>query len=123
MKKIVIKQAQKMKISDIAKELNLSVISGEKGIEREVSGAYVSDLLSDVIGNAREGSIWITMQTHHNVVAVASLKDLAAVIIVRGAKPDDETLRRSNEEHIPVLSSDRDTFTVAGELFNLLKKK
>lgn len=111
-----------MKINDIAKELKLSVLSGEEGMEREVSGAYVSDLLSDVIGNAKEGSVWITLQTHHNVVAVASLKDLAAVIIVRGAKPDDETIRRSNEEHIPVLSTSRDTFTIAGELFNLLKK-
>ena len=112
-----------MKISEIVKELNLSVISGEKGIEREVSGAYVSDLLSDVIGNAKEGSVWITLQIHHNVVAVASLKDLAAVIIVRGAKPDDETIRRSNEEHIPLLSSSRDTFTIAGELYKLMEKE
>jgi predicted transcriptional regulator len=123
LKKTVTKLVLKMKICDIAKELNLSVISGENGMEREVSGAYVSDLLSDVIGNAKEGSVWITLQIHHNVVAVASLKDLAAVIIVRGAKPDDETIRRSNEEHIPVLSTSSDTFTIAGELFNLLKKE
>jgi predicted transcriptional regulator len=112
-----------MRITDIIKELDLKVISGSNGITNKVTSGYVSDLLSDVIGNASEGNIWITVQTHQNVVAVASLKDLAAVIIVKGLKPDSDTIEKSNIENIPVLSTEMDTFNIAGRLYELLNKK
>lgn len=112
-----------MKINEIVSALNLTVVSGERGLDREITGGYVSDLLSDVIGNAREGNVWITLQTHHNVIAVASLKELGAVILVKGLRPAEETIKKSNEEDIPVLSSSEDTFTIAGRLFEILKKE
>ena len=112
-----------MKITDVIRELNLKVVSGNEGLENEVNGGYVSDLLSDVIGNAREGNVWITLQAHHNIVAVASLKDISAIIIVRAVVPDDETIKKSKQENIPVLSAEEDTFTVAGKLYNLIGKK
>jgi predicted transcriptional regulator len=111
-----------MKITDIIKKLDLKIISGKEGISNEVTGGYVSDLLSDVMGHSKEGNIWITLQTHQNVVAIASLKDLAAVIIVKGFVPEKDTIEKSNLENIPVLSTDMDTFTIAGRLFELLKK-
>lgn len=112
-----------MKITDAIRELGLKVLSGHEGLENEVTGAYVSDLLSDVIGNGREGNVWITLQGHHNIVAVASLKDLAAIIIVKGIQPDEETIRKSKQENIPLLSTEDDTFTVAGKLYNLILKQ
>jgi predicted transcriptional regulator len=112
-----------MKISDLVKTLNLKVISGQNGLSNEITGGYVSDLLSDVIGNATEGQVWITLQTHQNVVAVASLKDLAAVIIVKGSLPESDTIEKSNAENIPVLSTDMDTFNISGRLFEILKKE
>jgi predicted transcriptional regulator len=111
-----------MKISDITTTLNLKVISGKDGLTNEITSGYVSDLLSDVMGNAKEGNIWITLQTHQNVIAVAALKDLAAVIMVKGAVPDSETIFRSNSENIPVLSTELDTYNITGRLFDLLKK-
>ena len=111
-----------MKITDVIRELGLKVLSGHEGLENEVTGAYVSDLLSDVIGNGREGNVWITLQGHHNIVAVASLKYLAAIIIVKGIQPDEETIRKSKQENIPLLSTEDDTFTVAGKLYNLILK-
>ena len=111
-----------MKITDVIRELGLKVLSGHEGLENEVTGAYVSDLLSDVIGNGREGNVWITLHGHHNIVAVASLKDLAAIIIVKGIQPDEETIRKSKQENIPLLSTEDDTFTVAGKLYNLILK-
>jgi len=89
----------------------------------DVTGGYVSDMLSDVIGNAGEGSVWITLQTHHNILAVASLKDISAIIIVKGGIPEEETAKKSNEENIPLLSTDKDTFTIAGQLYDLIKKE
>ncbi len=112
-----------MKISDVATTLGLELISGSQGLSREVKGCYVSDLLSDVMGNAAEGEIWITLQTHQNIIAVASLKDLAGIILVKGLVPEAETIEKSNSAGIPVLSIDLDTFTIAGKLYELLKKE
>ncbi len=109
-----------MKVSDIVEKLNLTVFSGEEGLNRQVEGGYVSDLLSDVMGHAEAGSVWITLQTHKNVMAIASLKELSAVILVKGFKPDNDTVAQSKEEDIPVLGTDLQTFEIAGELFKLL---
>ena len=71
-----------MKVKDVVEALNLKVLSGAQGLDKDVEGCYVSDLLSDVMGNAEMGNIWVTLQTHKNVMAIASLKELAAVILV-----------------------------------------
>jgi predicted transcriptional regulator len=110
-----------MKISDIIKSLDLKILSGQNGLVNEVRGGYVSDLLSDVIGNAKEGQIWITLQTHQNIIAVAALKDISAIVLVRGAVPEEDTIEKSNLENIPVLVTDMDTFTITGRIFELLK--
>jgi predicted transcriptional regulator len=112
-----------MKISDIVKELDLKIISGLNGLSNEIKGGYVSDLLSDVMGNAKEGEVWITLQTHQNIIAVGSLKDIAAIIIVKGFVPEADTIEKSNLENIPVLSTELDTFNIAGRLFEILKKE
>ena len=87
-----------MKVQELVEKLNLKVLSGEKGLDREIDGCYISDLLSDVMGNAMEGNIWITLQTHKNVMAVASLKELACIILVKNLVPNDETIEQSNDE-------------------------
>lgn len=112
-----------MKITEILALLELKVLSGHNGLSHEIKGGYVSDLLSDVMGNAKEGEIWITLQSHQNIIAVASLKELAAIIIVRGSTPDADTIEKSNIENIPVLTTDLDTFTISGRLFELLHKE
>jgi predicted transcriptional regulator len=112
-----------MKITDIITALDLKVISGNKGLTNEITGGYVSDLLSDVMGNAKEGQIWITLQTHLNIIAVASLKDISAIIIVKGFIPESDTIEKSNIENIPVLSTELDTYNITGRLFELLKKE
>lgn len=110
-----------MKVSDLVDKYGLKVFSGNMGLENEIKGAYVSDLLSDVMGNAQENEVWITLQTHQNVMAIATLKDLAAVILVKGFEPDPETLVRSNEEGVPVLGTDMTTFEMVGKLYSDLK--
>jgi predicted transcriptional regulator len=112
-----------MKISEIITALELKVVSGQNGLSNEISGGYVSDLLSDVMGNAKEGQIWITLQTHQNIIAVATLKDIAGIIIVKGFIPEADTIEKSNVENIPVLSTDLDTFNITGLLYELLKKE
>ncbi len=111
-----------MNIKDVINQLELKVHSGNTGLENEIIGGYTSDLLSDVIGNADAGTIWITLQTHKNVMAIASLKDLAAVILVKNLQPDADMAEQSNSEGIPVLGTSKSAFEISGALFNLLNK-
>jgi predicted transcriptional regulator len=111
-----------MKIKDIVEELELKVLTGADKLDAEVTGAYTSDLLSDVMGNARKGEVWITMQTHSNIVAVASLKELAAIIIVNGGKPDENTIKKAGSEGIAVLSTEKRSFTICGKLYKILEE-
>lgn len=88
--------------------------------EIEINGGYVSDLLSDVMGNAREGFVWITIMRHLNVIAVASLTNLAAVIFSKNIVPDQAVIAKADEEDICLINSSLPTFELAGRLFNLL---
>jgi predicted transcriptional regulator len=110
-----------MKVNEIVEKLGLKIFSGEKGLEKEITGGYVCDLLSDVMGNADQGNIWITLQTHKNVMAIASLKDLAAVVIVKGFEPETDAIEKSNEEEIPILGTDLESFEITGKIYELLK--
>jgi len=109
-----------MKVTEIVEKLGLKVFSGHEGLGREITSGYASDLLSDVMGHAESGSVWITIQTHRNVMAIASLRDISAVLITCGEKPGDDTMAQSNEEGIPVLGTELSTFALAGRLYSLI---
>ncbi len=109
-----------MQVKDIITTLNLTVFGGIQGLAHEVTGGYTSDLLSDVMGHAENGKIWITLQTHKNVIAIAALKDLAAVILIKGLEPDADMLAQAKEEGIPVLGTNDQAFETTGKIFNLL---
>lgn len=111
-----------MTVENIIKELKLNVFAGNDFLNRAVKGAYASDLLSDVMGKAREGEVWITLQTHKNIVAVASLKDLAAILIVNGSKPDENTLTAAASEGMVVLGTDEPSFTICGKLYKMMER-
>ena len=107
-----------MKVRDVQRLLELKSATGEKGLEREVSGGYCGDLLSDVMANSTNGSVWITIQSHKNILAVAVLKELSAIILVNGHQPDEETKAKADEEGIPILLSSLSAYRMAGELFH-----
>ncbi len=108
-----------MKLQELVNNLSLEVKTAGIDLDREVTGGYVSDLLSDVIGNAKEGYVWITLQIHLNIVAVASLKGLSAIILVNNRNPDADTLKKALDENIPILTSSLPTFEVVGRLYAL----
>jgi hypothetical protein len=106
-----------MKVRDIQAELSLEVAAGSSGLDREIAGGYCGDLLSDVMANSRAGDLWLTIQSHQNIMAVAVLKDLAAIILVNGHRPDDITVAKAEQEGIPILLSPTSSYQLAGGLF------
>jgi hypothetical protein len=111
-----------MDLESIVKALNLKVRSGNERMKTEVVGGYTGDLLSDVMGVSEAGNIWVTRQIHANIVAVASLKDHAAIVLVQGLEPAADTLEKAVKEDIPILISELSAFEVTGKLYNLLKQ-
>lgn len=108
-----------MKLKEIVNKLNLIVKSAGGNLDREVTGGYVSDLMSDVIANGQEGNIWITLQIHQNIAAVASMKDLVGVILVNRREPEAETITKAEEENIPIMVTDLPAFELVGKLYQL----
>ena len=108
-----------MKLTELIQKLNLSVRSAKGNLEREVTGGYASDLLSDVLANSKEGNLWITLQIHQNIVGVASMKDLAGIILVNSREPESETLEKAEAEKLPIMVTEMPTFELVGRLYSL----
>jgi hypothetical protein len=109
-----------MDIQKIIEKLDLTVLYlGNSPEEMVPTGGYASDLLSCVMAGARQGNIWVTLQAHMNIVAVAALLDLCAIIITEGAQPDASTLAKAQEQSVSILSTRLPSFTVIGRLWEL----
>ncbi|MEW6350244.1 MAG: DRTGG domain-containing protein [Thermodesulfobacteriota bacterium] len=109
-----------MTLGEIVKSLGLIVRCGDdEQMERTVEGGYVSDLLSDVIAGSREGDLWITLQIHQNIVAVAVLNNLAGILIVGGRDPDTETMKKAQEQGVPIMVTKTTAYEVAGRLYEM----
>ena len=108
-----------MLLSEVVAKLELDVRTDRGSLDRDVAGGYASDLMSDVLANANEGDLWVTLQTHQNTVAVASMKGLAGIILVNGRGPEEETLARAQEEGIPLMVSSLSAFELIGRLYGM----
>jgi len=109
-----------MTLTEIIDSLNLTILTEAKDFSDSTPlGAYASDLLSCVMAGAPFGGVWITLQAHSNIVAVAALREQLAIIITEGATPDEATIARANQEHIALLLTPEPTYIIAGKLWEL----
>ena len=87
-----------MTLQEVVDKLNLKILTAPRDFDAvEPQGGYISDLLSCVVAGAQPGNIWVTLQAHMNVVAVAALKEVSAVVITEDAQPDAEVIDKANE--------------------------
>ena len=107
-----------MTLQDIITQLNLKPLTGGD-FTVEPSSGYASDLLSCVMAGAKHGAIWVTLQAHTNIVAVAALLEMSAIIITEGAQPDQSTIDKAQQEGIVLLSTDKFTYEIVGRLWEL----
>ena len=108
-----------MNLREIAKALDLVPITAEENLDREVSGCYAGDLLSCAMARAHAGYLWLTVQSHVNVVAVAVMLELAGVVVTEGAEADPATIERAAKEGVVVLSTAEATYSIAGKVWEL----
>jgi len=108
-----------MTIRQITEALSLDVLCSKENVDREIEGGYASDMLSCVMAGAQKGNIWITLLTHLNVIAVAVLLEIPAIIVSEHAPVEPPVLQKAEDEGIVILHSQEDTYTVVGKLYEL----
>ena len=109
-----------MNLQQIIDELNLTILTETRDfVGISPTGGYSSDLLSCVMAGAKKGNLWITLQAHLNIVAVAALNEVAAIIITENAQPDAASISKANQQGVILLSTSRSTYEINGKLWQL----
>ncbi len=109
-----------VKLSQIIEQLNLDIRNAQDQVHREVKRGYTSDLLSDVLANGEEGDVWVTLQIHPNIVAIAGMKGLSGIVLINSREPHEETMARARKENIPIMVSKMTAFEFSGRLYAVL---
>ncbi|MHC1747617.1 MAG: DRTGG domain-containing protein [Cellulosilyticaceae bacterium] len=107
-----------MTVLEVAEILGMQVLAGKGGLQKEVKGGCTGDLLSFVMAHAQEKNLWVTIQGHINSVAVASLMNLSGIILAADIAPDEAMLVKADEEQIPILTTNLESFEVVRLLVN-----
>jgi hypothetical protein len=108
-----------MKLKEIAERLGWELKTPQLPLEAEVKTGYASDLLSDVLAHSIEGDIWVTRQTHLNIVAIAVMRELAGILLVSGAEPDADTVAKALEKSVPIFRTNLPAFEAVGRLYQI----
>ena len=106
-----------MRLQEIAEKLGLEQLTPT--FDKEVDGVYISDMISDVIANAKPGNLLVTVQVHANAIAAANLVDICGIIIAQGKRPPDEVLRMAAKAQIAVFSTALNRWQVATKLYEV----
>ena len=106
-----------MTTQDLIEKIGLKSLSQFE--HREITGVFVSDMLSDVMANAKSGNLWLTVQTHKSIIPAANLVDISAVVITNGKQVPQETVDLATRYKIAVLSTALPTFDLVGKLYGL----
>jgi predicted transcriptional regulator len=111
-----------LKVKEFAEKLELKRLTGESGLDKEITGVYACDLLSWVMSHAVKGNIWITVITNINIVAVAVLTEVSCIIVPEGLKVENVTIKKAQQQGIAILSSSMDTYGICCRAYTLLGK-
>lgn len=112
-----------MTVKELLGTLDLEPLTEDTNLEGQIDAGYVSDLLSDVIANAPENSVWVTVQRHINILGVAKLKNIVAIVTPRSLSVEAGVIDKAKTEGIALLRSDLSAFELTGKLYALLSKE
>jgi len=110
-----------MRISDLVPTLGLEAAQ-DNYVDRDISTGYASDLLSDVMANAKADGVLVTVQAHKNAVAVASLVGLGAIIVCNSRPLPADMIEAARAEGVAVFRTALGAFEVSGRLWTALRQ-
>jgi hypothetical protein len=108
-----------MTVGEMIKRAELEVKSANDHLDNEVTGGYSGDLISAMMANAEQGNVWVTWHVHPNIVAAGLIVKLAAIILVSGRQPEQETIQKAQQEGMPILVSKLPAFELIGKLYEI----
>jgi 1,4-dihydroxy-2-naphthoyl-CoA synthase len=112
-----------IKLAEYLNEIEHEVLTTGNDVNNiSIDAGYASDLLSDVMGSAKENQVWFTIMRHMNVIAVASMADIPCVILAKGITPEKAVIDKANDEGIVLIKTPLPVFDAAGKLYQLLNK-
>jgi predicted transcriptional regulator len=103
-----------MQLQELIEKMGLKPLTQIE--DREVTGVFITDMLSDVMASSKAGNVWLTVQTDKNVVSAANLVDIAAVVVTHGKTVPDGTIQTANRFHVNILGTDLATFDLAKKM-------
>ncbi len=106
-----------MTVQELCDQVGLKKLSDFS--DRDVTGVFISDMISDVMAGAKSGNLWLTVQTHKSIIPAANLVDVSAIIITSGKEVPQETIELATKHDIAVLSTELPTFDIVGKLYSL----
>ena len=109
-----------MTIKQMQEKLNLEVVSLDSE-NSEITEVYTSDLLSDIMGNAPENSVLVTIQAHKNTDAVATLKERKAIIICNNRPIPEDMIEAAKSEEISIFRTEMNQYQISGKLYSLIE--
>ena len=101
-----------MQVKEFVEKTGFKVYASQEKKKKEITGVFVGDLLSWVMGNCEENQVWITVQSHLNIVAVSALKEISCLVIAHGAEVEEETMNKAIEENIAICTSDLSAYDI-----------
>lgn len=110
-----------MTVGELAKKLDLEVLTGYDNLNKEITGVYVCDLLSWVMSHAEKGNIWITIHNHINIVAVALLTEISCILIPENIDVEERTLTKAKEEGVVILRSHLSAYELCCRIFQITR--
>ncbi len=110
-----------MKVSEIIKPLKGEVLVGNEFLDKEIKGGFAGDMLSFVLAKAKEKDVWLTIQTHINIIPVAVMKGIPAIIFVSSKNCEEDVKVKAKEEEVILIKTEYSLFEASGILYNLLK--
>jgi predicted transcriptional regulator len=109
-----------MTVQEFARAQNLKILAGESGLSGEITGGYIGDLLSWVMGRAAAGDAWLTVMGNVNAIAVAKLAEIACIVLCEGASLDADAKAQADANGVPVLWGEENSYTLSGRLRAML---
>jgi predicted transcriptional regulator len=104
-----------MKLAELAEKLELKGVT--RPFDKDITGVYISDMVSDVIANAKPGNLLVTVQIHNNVIAAANLVDISGIVVTQGKLPAEDVIKMAERAEIPIYSTDLNRWQVATKLY------
>ena len=101
-----------MVVKELLEYEEFKMLTDCNGKERTIEGVFINDLLSYVMSHGKENDLWITVQIHPNIIAVAELIGISVIVVPEGIKVEDVTIEKAKEKGIDILSTDLDAYSI-----------